>query len=82
MNGIKHIRKQLGMTQAEFAAAIGSEQWNVSTYEAGKCVLKPDLARRVVDLAQSRGFHCTLDLVYSAQPVLKRRRHTKTAEAI
>jgi DNA-binding transcriptional regulator YiaG len=44
---IKAIRDRLGMTQAEFAAAIGTDQGTVSTWESGKH--KPGrLARRAI----------------------------------
>ena len=65
------------MTQVEFAEAIGSEQSGICRYEAGEVMLKPDLARKVAELAKSRGFACTLDEVYSEAPVLKRTRKAK-----
>ena len=71
------------MTQAEFAEAIGSEQSGICRYEAGEVMLKPDLARKVAELAKSLGFECTLDDVYSAAPVLRTRRTRKAkAEAV
>ena len=80
MNGIKHIRKQLGMTQTEIADAIGSEQSSICHYERGIFVLKPDLARKVAELAKSRGFACTLDDVYSEAPVLRQARPVRKAK--
>ncbi|WP_395652533.1 helix-turn-helix transcriptional regulator [Brevundimonas sp.] len=74
MNGIRHIRKQLGLTQAQLAQAIGSEQSSICTYELGKFTLKPELARRVAELARERGFECTLDDVYSEAPILRAKR--------
>ena len=81
MNGIRHIRKQLGLTQAELAAEIGSEQSSICTYELGKFTLKPELARRVVALARERGFECTLDDVYSEAPVLRAKRTRRATKA-
>ena len=69
------------MTQSELAGAIGSEQSSICHYEAGKVTLKPDLARRVAELAKSRGFACTLDEVYSDAPVLRQARPTRKAKA-
>jgi putative transcriptional regulator len=69
MSSIKSIRTQLGMTQQEFADGIAVTQGNVSHYEAGQTVL-PAVARRVIELARTRGFTCTFDDVYGEDAVL------------
>ena len=71
MNGIKHIRSQLGMTQTEFAKSIGAVQSSVCAFERGQQDVRPHVARRVAELVVSRGFECTMDDVYSEAPVLR-----------
>jgi len=79
-SNIKSIRTQLGLTQAAFAESIGMTQGNVSHYETNGQTVMPDVARRIVQLVQTKGFSCSLDVVYSATPALKRTRKAK-AEA-
>lgn len=71
MNGIKAIRTQLGLTQQAFAEGIGVSQGNVSFLERGQTVM-PDVARRVIDLAERSGFRCSFDDVYCEAPKLKK----------
>ena len=68
---IKSIRTQLGLTQAAFSEAIGVTQGNVSHYENNGQTVMPDVARRVIELAQSSGFICTFDDVYGGETVLR-----------
>jgi len=51
------------MTQSAFAEGIGVTQGNVSLYEKGQTV-PPKVAKRVIELAASRGVALTYDDVY------------------
>ncbi|MDY0046041.1 MAG: helix-turn-helix transcriptional regulator [Thauera propionica] len=64
MNTIQTIRKRLGMTQVEFASAIGVTQGNVSHIEQGRQEITPAVARRVIDVAAARGLVVTFDDIY------------------
>lgn len=68
MNNIHTIRKRLGMTQVEFASAIGVTQGNISHIEQGRQEVSPAVARRVIDVASSRGFVVTFDDIYLLEP--------------
>ena len=81
MNGIKSIRTQLGLTQAAFAEGIQVTQGNVSHYENADQTVKPDVARRVIDLATRHGFACSFDDVYSATPELKKAKGAPAIKA-
>ena len=72
MNGIQAIRKQLGMTQKEFAAELRMTQANVSAYEARGQTVPPLVALDVVRMARERGFDCCLDHVYSPATEMRR----------
>ena len=74
MNGIKAIRLQLGMTQQAFAEGIAMTQANVSLYESKGQTVPPEVARRVITLAGARGYRCTFDDVYAADPKLRRHK--------
>jgi DNA-binding transcriptional regulator YiaG len=71
MNGIKHIRAQLGLSQTEFAQRTGMSQGNVSNYEVRDQAVPPRVAQRVIQLAKEMGFECSFDDVYSESPTLK-----------
>jgi len=66
MNAILAIRTRLEMTQAAFGQGIGVSQGNVSFYEKGQTV-PPDVARRVIDLAATRGLALSFDHIYGEQ---------------
>lgn len=63
MSTIKIIRHKLGMTQTEMAQGIGCTQANVGHYERGQTV-PPDMARKVIDLARTKGFVLTYNDIY------------------
>ena len=65
MNNIIHIRKLIGISQAELGAAIGVSQGNVSHYEQGRQEVPPDVARRLISAAKERGLVLTFNDVYS-----------------
>jgi len=66
MSTFKQIRDRLQMTQAAIGAAIGVTQGNVSFYEKGQTV-PPDVTRRLIELAKSKGLALTFDHVYGAE---------------
>lgn len=63
---IKAIRLILKMSQAKLAEHLGCRQGNVSFYERGQTV-PPEAARKLIELAQSRGLPITFDHVYGAR---------------
>lgn len=65
MNNVRHIRTRLGLSQAEFAAAIGVTQGNVSHIERGQEVM-PAVARGIIAAAAKRGVTVTFDDIYGA----------------
>ena len=65
-NNIKQIRELLGLSQIAFADAVGVSQASVSNYERGTQQVSPDVARRVISVAQERGLPLTFDDVYAA----------------
>lgn len=68
MNNIRHIRERLGLSQGEFAEGIGTTQGNVSHYECFRQEVPPDVARRVIALAESKDVHIGFDDIYAKQP--------------
>lgn len=73
MNTITTIRKRLGMTQEEFAHALGVSQGTVSNMEVGRHVVRPDTARRVIEVAAAHGHKVTFDEIYGGMPSCKRK---------
>lgn len=65
---MKIIRKQLGFSQADIAAAIGCTQGNVSFYERGQTI-PPEVARKLIAVARRNGLMLTFDMVYGAEEV-------------
>ncbi len=63
MHNLKSIRSRLGLTQQEVAEGLGCTQGNVGHYERGQ-TLPPDVARKLIDLAASRGLAIGFDHVY------------------
>lgn len=64
MNNINAIRQQLGMSQADFGAAIGVTAGNVSHYERQAQEVPPSVARRVIAVAAGRGVTVCFDDIY------------------
>jgi len=65
MTSFLTIRKRLGLTQVEIAAALGMTQGNVSFYERGQTV-PPQVAGKLIELAKAKGFDLSYDDVYGA----------------
>lgn len=64
MNNIFSIRKRLGLSQADFGAAIGVSQGNVSHYERGRQEVPPHVARQIIEAAAKAGLTVTFDDIY------------------
>lgn len=79
MNAFLDIRKQLQVSQAEMAAALGISQGNVSFYETGKQNVPPPVAAKLIEFARSKGLAITFDSVYS--PLLETPTDTPRAAA-
>lgn len=66
-NGVKKIRIKLGMTQSEFAAAIGRTQGAVGNYETdSEHKRTPDIntAWKIIELAKKHGEKASLEDIY------------------
>ena len=51
MNHIKTLRKELGLTQVQFAELLGTTQITVSAWENGKC---PEYIDKLAELALNK----------------------------
>lgn len=67
MSNILSIRKRLGLSQAALGEAIGCTQGNVGHYERGQTV-PPEMARRLIRFAATRGVVLSFDDVYGDAP--------------
>ena len=65
MNAIKSIRTRMGLTQAALAEAIGCTQGNVGQYENRGQTMPPDMARKLIQFADSKGLALTFDDIYA-----------------
>lgn len=54
-NFIKSCRKQMRLTQVEFAERLGTTQQKISLYEAGKAIPRLSIGLKIIDLFQTRG---------------------------
>ena len=65
----------MGMTQQQFADMLGMSQGNVGHYEAHGQMMPPDVVRKLIIEAASRGHRVTYEDVYGKvdAPVLKQR---------
>lgn len=69
MNNVLTIRRRLGLSQADFGAAIGVSQGNVSHYEQMRQEVPPHVARQIIDTAAKRGLQLTFDDIYGDETV-------------
>ncbi len=69
MSTIKAIRQRLGLTQSELAAGIGCTQGNVGHYENKGQTVPPDVAKRLIAFAGTKGVRLTYDDVYGPADV-------------
>ncbi len=65
MNNFKAIRERIGLSQSEIAKSLGCSQGNISFYEKGQAV-KPEVAKKLINLAASRGFAVTYEDIYGS----------------
>lgn len=63
---IKSIRLRLGLSQAALGEALGMTQANVYHYETRGQTVMPDVARRLIAFAATKGLPLTYDHVYGA----------------
>jgi transcriptional regulator with XRE-family HTH domain len=63
-NRIREIRIMMGMTQVQFAQMLGMTQGNVGHYENKDQAVPPDVARRLILEARSRGHVLSFSDVY------------------
>lgn len=68
MNAIRPIRERLKLTQQALADALGCTQGNVGHYERGQTI-PPDVAKRLIEVAGSKGLRIGYDHVYGAMPL-------------
>lgn len=64
MQTIYEIRSRLGYSQSEFADLLGVRQGTISNYEQGLRRPSIGLAKKILALAQERGYRYTLDELY------------------
>ena len=64
MNALKALREELDISQAEMGALLDVSQASVSAYENGK-VPPPDVAARVIRVAEEKGKQITFDSIYA-----------------
>lgn len=65
-NNIRNIRERIGLSQSEFAKAVGVSQGNISHYEKQRQEVSPAVARRIIVAAKKRGVFVSFDDVYVA----------------
>lgn len=70
MNHVKEIRLTLGLSQQALGRGIGCTQGNIFHYERGQ-MLPPDMAKRVIDFAATRGLPLTMGQIYGLEPLPK-----------
>lgn len=63
-NRIREVRVMMGMTQVQFAQMLGMTQGNVGHYENKDQTVPPDVARRLILEARSRGHVLSFSDVY------------------
>lgn len=66
MNQIKAIRERLSLTQKQMADLLGMSQGNVNHYEVRGQLVKPEVARRLIEISAERGLAISFDHVYGA----------------
>ncbi len=64
MSVIKTIRTKLGMSQADFGAAIGITQGNVGHYERRGQLVSVPVAAKLIKVCEKRGLTVTFDDLY------------------
>ncbi len=65
-NKVRDLRTRLGLTQQQFAEAMGMTQGNVGHYENKNQTVPPDVARRMIQEAASRGHIIGYEDIYGS----------------
>ncbi|CAB3784532.1 helix-turn-helix domain-containing protein [Pararobbsia alpina] len=65
MNPILRIRKRLKVSQTELGAALKVTQSAISQYEKGEIVPNPEVVRKLVEFARSKGLDVSFDSIYA-----------------
>ncbi|MFV8926271.1 helix-turn-helix transcriptional regulator [Serratia fonticola] len=66
MNNVKHIRRQLKLTQGQLAQLVGSTQGAISHYETGRRTPSLDVSRDIVKAFATSGVTASVDEVFPA----------------
>lgn len=77
MSTIKTIRKKMGLTQSELASGIGCTQGNVGHYENKGQTVPPDVAKRLIVFAASKGMALAYEDVYGPAIPMLAEKHQK-----
>jgi DNA-binding transcriptional regulator YiaG len=64
---VKKLRTQIGMSQAQFADALGVSQSLVTHWETGRRQPSPGLALQIVNLARKHNQKLTMEALYTPQ---------------
>lgn len=64
---LRQLRKQAGMTLDQFAGSMGVSPVTVVAWESGRRCLKPDPAKRALDVLAEHGVYATLDTLYARE---------------
>lgn len=65
MNPILQLRKRLKASQVQMGKAIGVSQSAVSQYEKGRATPSPDVVRRLIEFAKTRGVEVSFEWIYA-----------------
>ena len=65
-NGIKRIRLCMGLTQQQFADMLECSQGNIGHYELRDQMVPPEMARKLIAEAATRGSVVTYEDIYGA----------------
>lgn len=69
MNYLKPIRLRLEMTQQAMATALGCTQSNIGHYERQRQNFLPEVARKLIQVAQEHGLVIGYDHIYGGAPL-------------
>jgi transcriptional regulator with XRE-family HTH domain len=64
MNPILQLRKRLKVSQADLGAELGVTQSAISQYEKGTSTPSPEIVRRLIEFAKTRGIEVSFESIY------------------
>lgn len=64
MNAIKNLRNSIGLSQADFAKAVGISQSAISQIERNLMRPKPDVAKKLVSFAKKNNAKLSFENIY------------------